>query len=90
MPIAAPNESTSLMLCPIMITFSRLSNYEEALDSIEEVKRSLLTALIDRKVNEYFLKVDALVRKTEKDKYFVVFKYKYLNILDARIFSDCF
>ena len=64
-----------------------IDNYEEALDSIEEVKRSLLTALIDRKVNEYFLKVDALVRKTEKDKYFVVFKYKYLNILEEDKFS---
>ena len=28
-----------------------LDNYDEALDSVEEVRRSLLTALIDRKVN---------------------------------------
>lgn len=64
-----------------------IDNYDEALDSIEDVKRSLLAALIDRKVNEYFAKVDALVRKTEKDKYFVVFKYKYLNILEKDKFS---
>lgn len=64
-----------------------IDNYEEALDSIEDVKRSLLSALIDRKVNEYFSKVDALVRKTEKDKYFVVFKYKYLNKLEKDKFS---
>lgn len=56
-----------------------IDNYEEALDSIEDVKRSLLEALIDRKVNQYFSKMDALVRKIEKDKYFVVFKYKYLQ-----------
>lgn len=55
-----------------------IDNYEEALDSIEDVKRSLLVALIDRKVNKYFTEIDALVRKIEKDKYFVVFKYKYL------------
>ena len=52
-----------------------IDNYEEALDSIEDVKRSLLAALIDRKVNAYFSKVDALVRKIEKDKYFVVFPH---------------
>lgn len=64
-----------------------IDNYEEALDSIEDVKRSLLTALIDRKVNNYFSRVDALVRKTEKDKYFVVFKYKYLDKLKEEKFN---
>ncbi|MCD7709273.1 MAG: DHH family phosphoesterase [Clostridiales bacterium] len=56
-----------------------IDNYDEALDSIEDMKRSLLSALIDRKVTQYFTKIDALVRKMEKDKYFVVFKYKYLQ-----------
>ena len=58
-----------------------IDNYDEALDSIEDVKRSLLVALIDRKVNKYFTEIDALVRKIEKDKYFVVFKNKYLSSL---------
>ena len=43
-----------------------IDNYEEALDSIEDVKRSLLIALVDRKVNKYFTEIDALVRKIEK------------------------
>ncbi len=64
-----------------------IDNYEEALESIEDVNRSLLTALIDRKVNQYFTNVDALVRKIEKDKYFVVFKYKYLQQLEEDKFS---
>ena len=64
-----------------------IDNYEEALDSIEDVKRSLLVALIDRKVNKYFSEIDALVRKTEKDKYFIVFKYKYLKQLEEDKFS---
>ena len=64
-----------------------IDNYDEALDSIEDVKRSLLIALIDRKVNQYFTKMDALVRKIEKDKYFVVFKYKYLQQLTEDKFS---
>lgn len=64
-----------------------IDNYEEVLDSIEDVKRSLLVALVDRKVNKYFTEVDALVRKVEKDKYFVVFKYKYLSQLENDKFS---
>lgn len=64
-----------------------IDNYDEALNSIEDVKRSLLTALIDRKVNQYFSNVDGLVRKMEKDKYFVVFKYKYLHQLEEDKFS---
>jgi c-di-AMP phosphodiesterase-like protein len=64
-----------------------IDNYDEALDSIEDVKRSLLVALIDRKVNKYFTEIDGLVRKTEKDKYFVVFKNKYLPGLEEDKFS---
>lgn len=64
-----------------------IDNYEEALDSIEDVKRSLLVALIDRKVNKYFTEIDALVRKIEKDKYFVVFKNKYFEQLKEDRFS---
>ena len=64
-----------------------IDNYEEALDSIEEVKRSLLVALVDRKINKYFSGVDALVRKIEKDKYFVVFRHKFLSRLQEDKFS---
>lgn len=64
-----------------------IDNYEEALDSIEDVKRSLLVALIDRKVNKYFTEIDALVRKIEKDRYFVVFKNKYLPQLRENRFN---
>lgn len=64
-----------------------IDNYDEALDSIEDVKRSLLTALIDRKVNKYFTEVDALVRKVERDKYFIVFKNQYMEQLCEDRFS---
>ena len=64
-----------------------IDNYDEALESIEDVKRSLLTALIDRKVSQYFSNVDGLVRKIEKDKYFVVFKYRYLHQLEEDKFG---
>lgn len=64
-----------------------IDNYEEALNSIEDVKQSLLVALIDRKVNKYFSGMDGLVRKVEKDKYFVVFRYIYLAKMEEDKFS---
>lgn len=64
-----------------------IDNYEEALESIEEVKRSLLVALVDRKVSKYFAERDSIVKKIEKDKYFLVFKHKYLDELIEDKFS---
>lgn len=64
-----------------------IDNYEDALNKVESIKQSLFAALIDRKVSRYFLQVDALVRKIEKDKYFVVFKNKYLKKLKEDKFS---
>ncbi len=53
-----------------------LDNYEEALESVEEVRRSLLIALIDRKINKYISAFDGIVKKLEKDKYLVVMRKK--------------
>ncbi len=51
-----------------------LDNYEEALESVEEVRRSLLIALIDRKVNKYIAAMDGITKKLEKDKYLVILR----------------
>lgn len=64
-----------------------LDNYDEALESIEEVRRSLLVALIDRKVNKYISAVDGICRKLEKDKYFVVLRKKNVKQLQEMKFD---
>lgn len=64
-----------------------LDNYEEALESMEEVRSSLLIALIDRKINKYFSSIDGVVKKLEKDKYFLVMRKKSLDILKEKKFS---
>ena len=53
-----------------------IDNYEEVMESVEEVRQSLLVALIDRKVNQYLSNHDGLMKKVEKDKYFFVVKKK--------------
>ena len=64
-----------------------IDNYEEALESIDEVRRSLLTALVDRKINKYMQGIDAIIKKLEKDKYLFVFQQKFLPMLQSSKFS---
>lgn len=64
-----------------------IDNYEEALDSIDDVRRSLFIGLVDKRVNKYFAVGAAIVRKLEKDKYLVVFRHKFLEKLMADKFS---
>lgn len=64
-----------------------IDNYDEVIDAVEDVKRSLLIALVDRKVTKYFSNVDAVVKKIEKDKYFIILKKKYLAQLNEDKYS---
>jgi c-di-AMP phosphodiesterase-like protein len=58
-----------------------LDNYDEALESVEEVRRSLLIALIDRKVNKYISALDGISKKLEKDKYLIIMRKKAVEKL---------
>ena len=64
-----------------------LDNYDEALESVEEVRRSLLTALIDRKINKYISGMNGIVKKMEKDKYFFAIKQQYMPKIQEDRFS---
>lgn len=64
-----------------------LDNYEEALASVEEVRRSLLMALIDRKISKYISQMNGIVKKLEKDKYFFAIKNQYVQELRDQRFS---
>lgn len=64
-----------------------LDNYEEALESVEEVRRSLLIALIDRKINKYISALDGISKKLEKDKYLVIMRKKAIAQLQETRFE---
>lgn len=64
-----------------------LDNYEEALASVEEVRRSLLTALIDRKINKYISGLDGISKKLEKDKYLIILRKKAIEQLKENRFD---
>ena len=58
----------------IVAGYIYMDNYDEAMEDVEEVRRSLLAALIDRKIKKYFSDYDAVVKSIERDKYFVTMK----------------
>ena len=64
-----------------------LDNYDEALDGVEEVRRSLLIALIDRKVNKYISGFDGICKKLEKDKYLVIMRKRAVAQLQESRFD---
>ena len=64
-----------------------LDNYDEALESVEEVRRSLLTALIERKVNKYISALDGICKKLEKDKYLIIMRKRAVAQLQEQRFD---
>lgn len=64
-----------------------IDNFDELMDSIDEVRQSLTLALIDRKINKYMQRIDAISKKLEKDKFFFFFKQSHLEELSSARFS---
>ena len=64
-----------------------IDNYDEIMDSVEEVRQSLLVALIDRKINQYIANADGIAKKLEKDKYFIVIKKHFFEQMKEDRFS---
>lgn len=76
------NENQSMIAGLIYI-----DNYDEIMESVEEVRQSLLVALIDRKITKYVNDADGLVKKLEKDRYFIVIKKEAYRKFEADRFS---
>lgn len=64
-----------------------IDNYDEIIDSVEEVRQSLLVALVDRKINQYIAKANGIVKKMETDKYFIAVQKQHFKQLEEDKFS---
>lgn len=64
-----------------------IDNYEEVMQSLEEVRRPLLIALIDRKLNALAGDVEGIIKKIDRDKYMLLFPYKYLKNIEEKRFE---
>ena len=58
-----------------------------ALYLFDETRRSLLVALIERKLNQYFGELDCLVKKLEKDKFILMMRNRSLEELKKKRFN---
>jgi len=64
-----------------------IDNYEEATDGMDEARRPLLAALIDRKLGVLAQQVNGIIRKFEKDKYIFIFSEDKLEYLKEKKFD---
>lgn len=72
---------------PIIVSLVFIDNFEEVIETVEEIRRPLLIALIDRKLNTLSQQVGGIVKKFEKDKYIFIFTQDKLNYLKDRKFD---
>ncbi len=71
----------------MVVGILQIDNYVEMISSLDDVEQSLTAALVDKAVGSYFDSVGGLVRKTEKDRYFIVFKRKCLPAMQRARFD---
>lgn len=64
-----------------------MDNYDEVMESVEDVRRSMLEALVDRKITKYISSLGGVIKKLEKDKYLLVVNRKELTVREEDRFS---
>ncbi len=64
-----------------------LDNYDEVVEKGDDLQKSLLLALIERKINRYFSDVDGFVRKTDNYNYFFLIRKKSFDELEKERFK---
>lgn len=56
-----------------------IDNFEEVMETVEEIRWPLILALIDRKINSLIQNIDGIVKKFEKDRYIIIFPIDKLD-----------
>lgn len=64
-----------------------IDNYDEVMNTIEDVKQTVLMTLVDRKINMYLANLDAITKRMENDKYFFVIRQQNMDLLLEDKFS---
>ena len=77
----------AIMQQRLVIGLIYIDNYDDVIDSIDDVRRSLLLALVDRKIDRFVSTHHGIMKKIDNDKYYIIVKQKYLNMMEADRFS---
>ncbi|WP_105617371.1 DHH family phosphoesterase [Vallitalea okinawensis] len=70
-----------------LISIMLIDNYDEVMQSVDDVRKPLIEAMIYKKLSDMALELHGVVRKLEKDKFIVLFPNKSLRILEENKFS---
>lgn len=70
-----------------IVSIIQLDNFEDVLKDMKEDKRIFVQAEIDRKISLWASRMNAVLKKYQKDTYIVVFEYKFLENLEAKKFG---
>lgn len=70
-----------------IVAIVQVDNYEEVLKSTKEEKRMFVLAEIDRKVNLWASRMNAVIKKYQKDHYMLIFENKFLENVEAKRFA---
>ena len=72
----------------LAVGLAYIDNYEETIENVQDPeKRSMLAVYTDTAIQKSFTALDGIVRKTEKDKYLVIFRKSALKILENERFQ---
>lgn len=69
------------------VALIQVDNYDDVLNETKEEKRPFVTSEIDKLINLWASRMNAVLRKYQKDRYIVIFEKKYLENLEAKRFS---
>ena len=70
-----------------MMGYLCIDNIDEITHSIEEVRRPMLMAIIDRKINLWFKEREVVIARIERDKYIMIFNRRELEKMEQTKFD---
>lgn len=65
----------------------QVDNYDEVRNNTDEGNRPLVFAEIDKRINEFMIKINGCVRKYENDKYIIILENRYLESSELKKFD---
>lgn len=75
-------EDKKTVVCHIQI-----DNFDDLMNETKEQKRPFVTSEIDKRISVWASRINAIIKKYEKDKFLVIFENKYLDNIALNRFS---
>lgn len=64
-----------------------IDNYDDLMQSMEDANRPQMLAEIDKRVVQWMFHTNGIIKKYERDKYLLLFEYKYMKELEEKKFE---